>query len=57
MALVKHATLLREQGRENEITAAHRAALERWDNVYVDALTDSHVRFTILEVDQFLDAK
>lgn len=57
MPLVKHATLLRQQGRDNEITVDHHTALERRDDAYIDALTDSNVRFTISEVDQFLDAE
>jgi len=56
-ACVEQATLMRDQGREHEITADHQAALELWDNAYIDALTDSDVRFTISEVDQFLEAE
>jgi hypothetical protein len=48
---------MRDERSEHELTAEHKAALEHWDKVYIDALTISDVRFTISEVDQFLDAE
>lgn len=56
-ALVKHATRLRSEGRESEFTPEHHAALQQWDDSYIDALTEPNVRFTISEMDQFLEAE
>lgn len=50
----KQALRFQEEGRELELSSEHHTALALWDDAYIDVLTDSTVRFTISEVDQFL---